>query len=68
MNEISQNKIKIYEFPDCDDEEENKIQKQLKARIPFSVVGSNYVLESSGDRRRARKYPWGVVESMHYNL
>jgi septin 7 len=62
MNEITQNKIKIYSFPDCDDEEESKVQKQLKSRIPFAVVGSNYVLESNGERRRGRKYPWGVVE------
>lgn len=63
MNEINQNKIKIYEFPDCEDEEEGKVQKQLKNRIPFAVVGSNYVIEASGDRKRGRKYPWGVVDS-----
>ncbi|KAI1297160.1 Septin-7 [Halotydeus destructor] len=63
MNEINLHKIKIYEFPECDDDEENKVQKQLKARIPFAVVGSNYVVEtSSGDRKRGRKYPWGIVE------
>lgn len=32
MNEIAKNKLKIYEFPDCDDEEENKVQKPLKVR------------------------------------
>lgn len=62
MNEISQNKIKIYEFPDCDDDEEGKAQKLLKNRIPFAVVGSNYVIESGGERKRGRKYPWGLVE------
>lgn len=30
LNEIAQHKIKIYEFPECDDEEENKIQKKLR--------------------------------------
>ena len=30
LNEIAQHKIKIYEFPDCDDEEEKKAQKKLK--------------------------------------
>jgi septin 7 len=62
MNEINQHKIKIYEFPDCDDEEDSKIQKAMKARIPFAVVGSNYVVEANGDRKRGRKYPWGIVE------
>ncbi|RWS24810.1 septin-7-like protein [Leptotrombidium deliense] len=62
MNEISQNQIKIYEFPESDVEEENKLLKQLKSRIPFAVVGSNYIIENAGDRKRGRKYPWGVVE------
>ena len=30
LNEIAQHKIKIYEFPECDDEEENKVQKKLR--------------------------------------
>ena len=68
MNDITQHKIKIYEFPDCDDEEEGKVQKPLKNRIPFAVVGSNYVIESGGDRKRGRRYPWGVVDSKSFFL
>ena len=30
LNEIARHKIKIYEFPDADDEEEHKAQKKLK--------------------------------------
>ncbi|CAG2114235.1 unnamed protein product, partial [Medioppia subpectinata] len=63
MNEISKHKIKVYEFPECDEEEEGKTQKQLKNRIPFAVVGSNYIIEASGERKRGRKYPWGCVDS-----
>lgn len=63
MAEIAQHKIKIYDFPDCDDEEENKLQKKLKSRIPFAVVGSNYIVDVDGERKRGRKYPWGLVES-----
>ncbi|XP_052815886.1 septin-7-like isoform X2 [Mya arenaria] len=62
LNEIAQHKIKIYEFPECDDEEENKIQKKLKDRVPFAVVGSNTVTEAGGKRIRGRQYPWGIVE------
>lgn len=62
LNEIAQHKIKIYEFPECDDEEENKIQKKLRDRVPFAVVGSNTVTESGGKRIRGRQYPWGIVE------
>ncbi|KAH9511085.1 Septin 4, variant 7 [Dermatophagoides farinae] len=72
MNEINQNKIKIYDFPDPEDEEESKLLKSFKSRVPFAVVGSNYVLEVAGERKRGRKYPWGLVEIwniaifMHY--
>jgi len=30
MNEITQQKINIYEFPNCADEEENKMMRKLK--------------------------------------
>lgn len=63
LNEIAQHRIKIYEFPECDDEEENKIQKKLlKDRVPFAVVGSNTVVDNNGKRMRGRQYPWGIVE------
>lgn len=64
MNEINQNKIKIYDFPDSEDEEESKLLRSLKSRVPFAVVGSNYVLEVNGEHKRGRKYPWGTVESI----
>ncbi|XP_023229956.1 septin-7-like isoform X4 [Centruroides sculpturatus] len=62
LNEIAQNKIKVYEFPECDDEEENKVQKLLKERMPFAVVGSNTLVDVNGKQVRGRKYPWGVAE------
>jgi hypothetical protein len=30
--------------------------------VPFSIVGSNTLLEVNGKRVRGRLYPWGVVE------
>jgi len=36
MNEITQQKINIYEFPNCADEEENKMMRKLK--VCWSVV------------------------------
>lgn len=62
LDEVFKNKIKVYEFPDCEDEEENKLQKYLKERVPFAVVGSNTVIEIGGKRLRGRQYPWGVAE------
>lgn len=55
----------IYQFPDCDSDEDEEFKTQdreLKACIPFAVVGSNTVLEVGGKKVRGRQYPWGVVE------
>ncbi|KAF4077642.1 hypothetical protein AMELA_G00210470 [Ameiurus melas] len=58
--------INIYQFPECDsdqDDDEVKIQDQdLKDSIPFAVVGSNVLVELKGRTVRGRAYPWGVVE------
>ncbi|XP_011629920.1 septin-7 isoform X2 [Pogonomyrmex barbatus] len=63
LNEIAQHKIKIYEFPEVDEEEEdNKFHKLLRDRVPFAVVGANTVVEHDGKKVRGRKYPWGVAE------
>ncbi|KAB5532894.1 hypothetical protein PHYPO_G00125350 [Pangasianodon hypophthalmus] len=62
MREIQEHKIKIYEFPETDDEEENKLVKKIKDRLPLAVVGSNTIIEVNGKKVRGRQYPWGVAE------
>ncbi|XP_068982171.1 septin-7 isoform X3 [Bombus flavifrons] len=62
LNEIAQHKIKIYEFPEVEEEEESKLHKVLRERVPFAVVGANTVVEHDGRKVRGRKYPWGVAE------
>lgn len=63
LNEIAQNKIKIYEFPDpLEEDEEQKLNKSLRERVPFAVVGSNAVIEIDGKKIRGRRYPWGIAE------
>ena len=44
LNEIAQHKIRIYEFPDCEQEEESKHQKKLKVSIALilSMQGPSY--------------------------
>lgn len=64
LNEIAQHKIKIYEFPELEEEEENKFHKILRDRVPFAVVGANTVIEVDGKKVRGRKYPWGVAEGI----
>ncbi|XP_063982213.1 septin-7 isoform X7 [Diachasmimorpha longicaudata] len=62
LNEIAQHKIKIYEFPEVEEEEDNKLHRVLRDRVPFAVVGANTVVEHEGKKVRGRKYPWGVAE------
>ncbi|KAJ8957009.1 hypothetical protein NQ318_012176 [Aromia moschata] len=50
-------------FPDTSEEdEEHKLNKSLKDRVPFAVVGSNTVIEVDGKKVRGRRYPWGIAE------
>ncbi|XP_055374624.1 septin-7 isoform X7 [Condylostylus longicornis] len=63
LNEIAQHKIKIYDFPEpLEDEEEAKVLKTLKNRVPFAIVGANTVIEVDGKKIRGRRYPWGIAE------
>lgn len=66
MQEIAQHKIKIYDFPDSDRDEDHENLKKLKARVPFAVVGSTEIHEVDGKKVRGRKYPWGLVEGNYY--
>ncbi|KAM9823203.1 septin 5a isoform X1 [Syngnathus typhle] len=64
-DEIDKFAIKVYQFPECDsdeDEEFKQLDKELKECTPFAVIGSNTVVEARGQRVRGRLYPWGIVE------
>ncbi|XP_044092735.1 septin-2-like, partial [Neovison vison] len=57
--------LKIYHLPDAESDEDENFKEQtrlLKTSIPFSVVGSNQLIEAKGKKVRGRLYPWGVVE------
>jgi septin 7 len=63
LQDINDNGIKIYQFPDAQvDEEDDAANQKLKESIPFAVVGSNTVLEVNSKKIRGRQYPWGVAE------
>jgi len=63
LNEIAQHKIKIYDFPEpLEDEEDAKSLKLLRNRVPFAIVGANTVIEIDGRKVRGRRYPWGIAE------
>ncbi|KAF6715767.1 Septin-4 [Oryzias melastigma] len=63
--EIKEFGINIYQFPECDSDEDEDLKTQeqiLQDSIPFAVIGSNIQVESKGRKFRGRSYPWGVVE------
>ncbi|KAL1790947.1 septin-2 [Sigmodon hispidus] len=65
LDEIEEHNIKIYHLPDAESDEDEDFKEQtrlLKVSIPFSVVGSNQLIEAKGKKVRGRLYPWGVVE------
>ncbi|XP_029992089.1 septin-7-like isoform X1 [Sphaeramia orbicularis] len=68
MKEIQEHKIKIYEFPDTEDDEDNKLIRKIKEKMPLAVVGSNVVIEVNGKKVRGRQYPWGVAEEGIFEL
>ena len=51
-----------YEFPDCDDDDENKLTKIYKDKVPFVPVRSNFILEKGTKRTSVRQYRWGTVD------
>ena len=46
MNEITQQKINIYEFPNCADEEENKMMRKLKVCLLHHFVAIHSIVVS----------------------
>lgn len=63
MQDITNEKMKLYEFPEYDDDDdENKLTKIYKDKVPFAVVGSNFILEKGNKRTRIRQYAWGIVD------
>ncbi|XP_061444045.1 septin-1 [Rhineura floridana] len=64
--ELEENGINIYEFPDCDSDEDEEFKAQdaeMKRSIPFAVIGSSHVVKELKDKVfRGRQYPWGTVE------
>jgi cell division control protein 11 len=65
MEDIDYYEIPIYNFPydvEEDDEETIADNMELRALLPFAVVGSEEEIELDGEPIRARIYPWGIVE------
>lgn len=65
MEDIEHYRIPVYNFPyDVEEDDEDTVEEnaELRALLPFAIVGSEDFAEVEGKRVRARQYPWGVVE------
>lgn len=68
LADLRSQEIEIFEPPsyDFDDEETVSELHDLKARVPFAVIGStSLVVNRNGHQVLGREYPWGVVEVMN---
>lgn len=65
-DDIAEKGIRVYEIPDCSDDEDDDYKAQcaaMRAAMPFAVVGANTVTaDAKGRRIRGRKYDFGFVE------
>jgi len=65
MEDIEHYGIPVYNFPyDVEEDDEDTIadNSELRALLPFSIVGSEDEVEVDGQVVRCRVYPWGIVE------
>ncbi|KAK9899737.1 septin [Cystobasidium minutum MCA 4210] len=66
MEDIEYYGIPVYNFPydvEEDDEETIADNSELRALMPFAIVGSEEEIDiGGGEFIRARRYPWGIVE------
>ena len=65
MEDIDHYEIPVYNFPydiEEDDEETIADNSELRALLPFAIIGSEEEIMVGGTSVRGRRYPWGVVE------
>jgi cell division control protein 11 len=65
MEDIDHYEIPVYNFPydiEEDDEETIADNSELRALLPFAIVGSEEEIIVGGNLVRGRRYPWGIVE------
>ncbi|RUS13850.1 Septin-domain-containing protein [Endogone sp. FLAS-F59071] len=65
MQDIEHYNIPIYNFPyDVEEDDEDTVEEnsELRALLPFAIIGSDEEIVVNGRTVRGRQYPWGVVE------
>ncbi|KAJ1965084.1 Cell division control protein 11 [Dipsacomyces acuminosporus] len=64
MNDIAAYGIPVFNFSGSEDDDEETVEEnmELRAMMPFAVVGCEEVINEDGRPVRVRSYPWGVVQ------
>ena len=65
MEDIEYYGIPVYNFPyDAEEDDEDTIQdnSELRALLPFAIVGGEEEIMMNGVPVRGRRYPWGMAE------
>lgn len=64
LADIAYHKIQIFQAPqyEYDDPETIAENREIMAKIPFAIVGSDAIVQVNGRAVRGRQYPWGVIE------
>lgn len=65
MEDIEHYHIPVYNFPyeiEEDDEDTVEENAELRALMPFAIIGSEETINTNGRAVRGRQYPWGIVE------
>ncbi|ORY05849.1 cell division/GTP binding protein [Basidiobolus meristosporus CBS 931.73] len=64
MEDIEYYRIPIYDFPNDPDDEEEMIEEnnELRALLPFAVIGNEEEFVVDGVKIRGRRYPWGYID------
>lgn len=65
MEDIEHYEIPIYNFPFDTEEDDDEViaeNSELRASLPFALVGSEDEIEVGGKVIRVRRFPWGTVE------
>lgn len=54
-----------YDANDTDsiiDDEFIELNKYIRAKVPFAVIGASEIIETADKQVQARRYPWGVLD------
>lgn len=69
MEDIKHYGIQVYDFPYNEEDDDETVQenKELRALLPFAVIGCDQDISFNGRKIKGRQYPWGIAEVENLN-